>query len=43
MKNKAKKLLSVIMAMITVFSALSVYSFASEEPAGFTDEDFLVT
>ena len=43
MKIKAKKILSILMAAITVFSALYVSSFANEEPVGFTDEDFLVT
>lgn len=43
MRIKAKKILSILMAAITVFSALYVSSFANEEPVGFTDEDFLVT
>lgn len=43
MKIKAKKVLSILMSVVTVFCALSVPSFAAEEPIGFTDEDFLVT
>ena len=43
MKNKMKKVISIMLAFATVFSSLTLVSFASEEVTGFTDEDFLST
>ncbi len=43
MKKMTKKFFCIFMSVITLFSAVSFSSFASEEAVGFTDEDFLST